>query len=293
MIIFISLTPGFHSKIVEDILKKILGQLLDKKGKIKYNYQYIRRLSDIKFEGDFYKIRTIKMREFASLLLVLLISILILPTKECFSEEERGCGIRRYISEVKIVSEWQIDVMVMVKFSEDCSQSGNYIKVWIEHAGWYYEDIIYDVAVGEWIVHTFHFFTYEQMANGTSLRIVLEAYSPPITFKNDEVRGKVYMDTKNSILGIPYDRNVLIFEPINITNGNMIMTSKDMFLPGKNLHIKFDRTYNSRSNEIGPFGYGWTHSYNMALLTFEWVNDIIGKIPIKIQRSKYDNKTYI
>ncbi|MEW6619401.1 MAG: DUF6531 domain-containing protein [bacterium] len=217
------------------------------------------------------------MKKFASLLLVLLISILILPTKECFSEEERGCGIRRYISEVKIVSEWQIDVTVMVKFSEDCSQSGNYIKVWIEHAGWYYEDIIYDVPVGEWIVHTFHFFTYEQLANGTSLRIVLEAYSPPITFKNDEVRGKVYMDTENPILGIPYDRNALIFEPINITNGNMIMTSKDMFLPGKNLHIKFDRTYNSRSNEIGPFGYGWTHSYNMYLL-FKSQNPMAGAL---------------
>ncbi|MDI6591952.1 MAG: DUF6531 domain-containing protein, partial [Patescibacteria group bacterium] len=54
-------------------------------------------------------------------------------------------------------------------------------------------------------------------------------------------------------------------DPINLTTGNFFHTVQDLFIPGKGLPIQFTRTYNSKSEYQGPFGFGWTHSYNVRL----------------------------
>lgn len=54
--------------------------------------------------------------------------------------------------------------------------------------------------------------------------------------------------------------------PVNTLTGNLLYSVEDFFLPGRSLFIQFVRFYNNlSSHKNGPFGYGWTHNYNMAL----------------------------
>jgi RHS repeat-associated protein len=51
---------------------------------------------------------------------------------------------------------------------------------------------------------------------------------------------------------------------VNAANGNLVLTSDDMSFDVKGFSISFTRTYNSfLYSQLGPLGYGWTHSYNI------------------------------
>ena len=63
----------------------------------------------------------------------------------------------------------------------------------------------------------------------------------------------------------PTGDNAAGADPINITTGNMYHMHQDLHIPGRGLSIDLTRTYNSRDTYEGPFGYGWTHSYNIFL----------------------------
>lgn len=54
---------------------------------------------------------------------------------------------------------------------------------------------------------------------------------------------------------------------IEAMDGNLVLQTTDLSLPGKGWPLAFTRTYNSRGVYSGPLGGQWTHSYN-ALLTF-------------------------
>ncbi len=55
-------------------------------------------------------------------------------------------------------------------------------------------------------------------------------------------------------------------DPVNIRNGNFYYPARDMFLPCFMIPIDITRSYNHFSvGEIGPFGDGWTFSYNVRL----------------------------
>ena len=54
-------------------------------------------------------------------------------------------------------------------------------------------------------------------------------------------------------------------DPVNIANGNMIHPETDISIPSQGMPILLYRTYNSKLDYNGPFGYGWTHSYNVFL----------------------------
>lgn len=47
-------------------------------------------------------------------------------------------------------------------------------------------------------------------------------------------------------------------KPINVTNGNMYLEQTDYRLPGKGDGFEITRTYNSRNQTAGLFGYGWS-----------------------------------
>ncbi len=62
-------------------------------------------------------------------------------------------------------------------------------------------------------------------------------------------------------------------EPINVTNGNMYIQQTDYRLPGFGDGLEIARTYNSKRQVDGLFGYGWTsildesiHTYGTKLL---------------------------
>ncbi len=53
-------------------------------------------------------------------------------------------------------------------------------------------------------------------------------------------------------------------EPVNTALGNYTYEHTDLKLAG-NPGLEFRRAYNSQDGYQGPFGYGWTHSYNIFL----------------------------
>ena len=54
-------------------------------------------------------------------------------------------------------------------------------------------------------------------------------------------------------------------DPVNTATGNYTYQHQDLKLGGKNLGIEFIRNYNSQDVYKGPFGNGWTHSFNVFL----------------------------
>jgi YD repeat-containing protein len=57
--------------------------------------------------------------------------------------------------------------------------------------------------------------------------------------------------------------------PVNLVNGNFFLTAGDFFIPALGLSLQLARSYNSlaaTSGFVGPFGPGWTHSYNTQVI---------------------------
>lgn len=58
-----------------------------------------------------------------------------------------------------------------------------------------------------------------------------------------------------------------VAHPVNARTGNFTHQEVDISLPALGLPLTFERSYNSRDLENGPLGRGWTHSYNVRLVT--------------------------
>src|SRR5206468_988848 len=63
-------------------------------------------------------------------------------------------------------------------------------------------------------------------------------------------------------------------DTVNTAIGNFWHTYTDLSIPGRGVPLLFTRTYNSlRADTDGPLGYGWTHNYNMYVLTDTTTNE--------------------
>jgi YD repeat-containing protein len=61
-------------------------------------------------------------------------------------------------------------------------------------------------------------------------------------------------------------RHTVIDGDLNVATGNVFRTERDFSARGRGgLSLVFERAYNSRDPQPGPFGYGWTHSFNHYL----------------------------
>jgi YD repeat-containing protein len=58
-------------------------------------------------------------------------------------------------------------------------------------------------------------------------------------------------------------------EPVNVANGNMWLRQSDYNLPGLGEPTRIDRFYNSRLQQSGLFGLGWTSDYDESLTIYE------------------------
>lgn len=56
----------------------------------------------------------------------------------------------------------------------------------------------------------------------------------------------------------------VIGHPVDVASGELFTDEEDFSLPGP-IPLSFERTWYSRSDYQGPLGYGWHHSYDMAL----------------------------
>lgn len=54
-------------------------------------------------------------------------------------------------------------------------------------------------------------------------------------------------------------------DPVNTALGNFVLNQPDLSFRGRGLSFSFARFYNSLDTYQGPLGYGWTHTYNIAL----------------------------
>ena len=64
-------------------------------------------------------------------------------------------------------------------------------------------------------------------------------------------------------------------DPIDSSTGNFWHTFTDLSVPGRGMALNLSRTYNSMAcQDDGPFGFGWSFSYDMAL-TFPDVNHVV------------------
>lgn len=75
------------------------------------------------------------------------------------------------------------------------------------------------------------------------------------------------------LLGVPKPCSTCVNDPVNICNGNYINEHVDIKLGGK-YKLQLKRFYNAISKEIGPFGLGWTHNYNVKITETEGTDNI-------------------
>jgi YD repeat-containing protein len=54
-------------------------------------------------------------------------------------------------------------------------------------------------------------------------------------------------------------------DPVNLSNGNLYLPMRDLYLPAYRFPLTIDRAYNSRSTADGPFGFGWSFNYGVKI----------------------------
>lgn len=63
--------------------------------------------------------------------------------------------------------------------------------------------------------------------------------------------------------------NVNVGKPINVTNGNMYLQQTDYRLPGFGSGLELTRTYNSKLQRSGVFGFGWSTILDESIQTYD------------------------
>lgn len=54
--------------------------------------------------------------------------------------------------------------------------------------------------------------------------------------------------------------------PVEVATGNFIFSSQHLLVPGLGPALELTIVYNSQDLRLGPFGHGWTHSYDQRLI---------------------------
>jgi RHS repeat-associated protein len=68
--------------------------------------------------------------------------------------------------------------------------------------------------------------------------------------------------------------NTKAADPVDVSNGNYYYEIRDLFIPSRDLPLEITRNYNSLEVYEGPFGIGWSHSYNIFVLSVSDGSDI-------------------
>ena len=64
------------------------------------------------------------------------------------------------------------------------------------------------------------------------------------------------MNLKKSLIALSMFP-LVAFGGVNLKNGNFYITYTDIVVPGGDHDLAITRTYNSKSNDNGWFGFGW------------------------------------
>ena len=101
--------------------------------------------------------------------------------------------------------------------------------------------------------------TQAMIEGGCCFETALATYQPSLSPPEDIDLGRDPSESKE--VCVPS----LTRDPIRIYDGNNIESTVDLQLPSPSSGgFTFERFYNSRSELIGPQGYGWSHSYSAS-----------------------------
>ncbi|VAW38450.1 Beta-galactosidase, partial [hydrothermal vent metagenome] len=99
--------------------------------------------------------------------------------------------------------------------------------------------------------------TADQLGNGT-FNVKISATSL-LTGNSETITGQLnsVFEIKDSLLiGHP------VVKGVDLADGSMIYSKKDISLPAPGADLEFIRTYSNKNRyELGPMGYGWSHNY--------------------------------
>jgi RHS repeat-associated protein len=132
------------------------------------------------------------------------------------------------------------------EYSEYSGEYSEYSGEYSEYSGEYSE------YSGEYSEYSGEYSEYSESSYSSESSPPLP---PPQTIPSGEGRGKKDDPTGG--------------DPVNMRTGNYESTVKDFFIPGRILDISFKRSYNSKLSYFGPFGWGWTHSYNHRIYDYD------------------------
>ncbi|WP_221392022.1 RHS repeat-associated core domain-containing protein [Dyadobacter sp. NIV53] len=93
------------------------------------------------------------------------------------------------------------------------------------------------------------------------------AFEGVFPFVIDNFTVKAALRPIETTFGPPSRSNPSAFvaDPVNTATGNYFLQRTDFSLAGRGMPVVFMRTYNSQDTSSGPFGHGWTYSYNISL----------------------------
>lgn len=57
-----------------------------------------------------------------------------------------------------------------------------------------------------------------------------------------------------------------VADPVNVFNGNFEYSFNDLFIPARGHPLEVTRYYNAQEPYEGPFGWGWSHNYDIKLI---------------------------
>jgi hypothetical protein len=81
--------------------------------------------------------------------------------------------------------------------------------------------------------------------------------------KKDAVLGKAVVEYQTNRL--PVGRTLV--QGVDVSNGNLILSTTDLGVPGRGAHLMFRRSYSGNSTHFpGPLGVGWQHNYQSQVV---------------------------
>ena len=80
--------------------------------------------------------------------------------------------------------------------------------------------------------------------------------------QKDAVLGRAVVDSHSNRL--PVGRTLV--RDVDVSNGNLILSSVDLEVPGRGPHLMFQRSYSANASRLlGPLGVGWRHNYQSTV----------------------------
>ena len=110
------------------------------------------------------------------------------------------------------------------------------------------------------------YYSYWQLRNASGTRFGLQFYVKiRVVAKQNVALGFGTQTGRSGTNDSPPAKYQTNNDPVNTATGNYNYTSTDLRVPGRGMDIELSRSYNSQDGVVGPFGPGWSHSFNIYL----------------------------